>query len=208
MLRAMEKIVSFKSQDDELQIVYGAVYCPDVVDSHGDYMNAEEIRKMAHNFCQRGHMFNVDMNHDGEKTGAYVVETFISKTGDPDFPIPGTWVVGVHIPDENLWGAVKKGEINGFSMEAAVHTKDGEVEVPGQPYRVVGETKEAEDGHIHKFEAYFNEDGVLTGGRTSVFKDSDGREHSHDIVKNVVTEKQAGHAHRFLSAKIELLGAG
>jgi hypothetical protein len=193
---------TIQKTDDEKQIVWGAVYVPDKVDSQGDYMSAEEIEKAAYLFMSKGIVSNIDMNHDNEKTGAYVIESFIAREGDPDFPVVGTWVVGVHIPDEDLWEKVKDGTINGFSMEAAVRTRPGEVEVPGVPFAIKGETEPGPDGHVHEFEAYFDDEGVLTGGRTEVHKDPEtGREHFHVIRKPVVTEKTAEHAHRFVEVK-------
>ncbi len=37
--------------------------------------------------------------------------------------IPGSWVVGVHVPDESTWNLIKTGELNGFSLEGIGHKK-------------------------------------------------------------------------------------
>ena len=37
---------------DWKQIVYAEVYAPNVLDTHGDYMTAETIEKMAHDFLK------------------------------------------------------------------------------------------------------------------------------------------------------------
>lgn len=194
---------------EDKQIVWGAVYVPDKVDSQGDYMVAEEIETMAYEFMKKGRLDKIDLNHNNRLTGAYIVESYISKEGDLLFPIVGTWVVAVHIPDAELWEAIKNGEINGFSMEAAVRRKIGEVAVPGVPYFLTGDTETAKDGHYHTFEAIFDENGVLTSGRTNVFKDPEtGEEHFHIIRKPVVTEKSSEHAHRFLVVKEMVLSNG
>ena len=187
-----------KKTDDELQIAYGAVYVPDSIDTHGDFMRADEIRKMAHNFLASGRTRNVDLNHNHKKTGSRIVESYISKNGDPDYDTPGTWVVGMHVPNKKLWTAIKKGHINGFSLEARVRfKKDQSVEVTETKAGVLkGETGEA-DGHSHTFQTIYDEDGNLTGGRTSVHKDENGVSHFHIIKKGVVTELADGHAHRF-----------
>ena len=192
-----------KKTDDELQIAYGAVYVPDTLDSHGDFMRADEIRKMAHRFLASGKTKSVDLNHNHKTTGSSVVESYIAKTGDEDFTVPGTWVVGMHIPNKKLWQAIKKGDINGFSLEAVVRYKKDQVvdaRVATTSKMVKGATNSV-DGHSHEFEAFFDEKGNLTGGRTSVYKDKDGNEHFHIIRKPVVTDKSAGHAHRFAVTK-------
>ncbi len=193
-------MTTIKKSDDELQIVYGAVYVPDEEDSHGDFMTADEIRKMAHAFLRKGIGHNVDLNHNNKKTGSYVVESYIAEKGDPTYK-EGTWVVGVHIPDDELWLAVKRGEVNGFSMEAAVRHRQSDIVVQTKAHTVKGDTEKGADGHTHTFEAYYNSEGVLTGGRTSVHKDENGVEHFHSIVKPVVTEKSSGHGHRFVTVK-------
>lgn len=194
-----------KAEDDEKRLVLAAVYVPDKLDSQGDYMTAEEIEKAAYRFAERGNFHNVDLGHNNKRTGAYIVETFIAREGDPDFQVPGTWAVMIHVPDDDLWAAIKRGDINGFSMEAAVRTGPGEVDVPGVPFALKGETEvaaaEGEEPHSHEFEAFFDENGELTGGRTSVHKGKDGKEHFHVIRKPVVTEKTGKHAHRFVEIK-------
>ena len=92
-------------------------------------MTAVEIQKMAHEFIRAGKMAQIDLMH-GNKivSGASVVESFVADETDSRF-LPGSWVIGVHIPDAQLWGAIKKGEIGGFSMEALVTRHDMDCEI-------------------------------------------------------------------------------
>lgn len=182
-------------QDEELQLVWGAVYCPGVPDSHGDFMTAEEIRAMAYKFSQKGDFGAVDIMHDNQRYGCFVVETFITREGDPDFPIVGSWVVAVHIPDKQIWALVKDGSLNGFSMEAVAYRGDSEVDIEIQP--IITGTTEESDGHTHKFEAWFDEDGQLIGGATDEAADSKGFMHRHVIKSSVETESALNHKHRF-----------
>ena len=182
-------------QDGELQIVWGVVYAPGVPDSHGDFMNAEEIRKMAYKFSQKGDFGAVDLMHNNERYGCFVVETFITREGDPDFPIVGSWAVGVHIPDPELWALVKDGTLNGFSMEALAYRGDSVVDIEVQP--ILTGTTEETDGHVHKFEAWFDETGQLVGGATDEAEDSQGFKHRHVIKSSVETESALNHKHRF-----------
>ena len=126
----MEHFVRIKKLDEELQIVYGEVYAPNLPDSQGDFATADEIRKFAHGFLAAGRTKQIDRQHDNRRTGADVVESFIAREGDPDF-IFGAWVVGIQLLDDE-WQAVKDGEINGFSFEGFVHVRarKREIEVP------------------------------------------------------------------------------
>lgn len=179
---------NFKKSDSELQIVWGEVYAPDVPDSQHDVMSSTEILKMAYSWMAKSNTRCIDKNHDQEVTNAFVVESFIARKGDPDF-IEGAWVVGVHIPDPALWEKVKKGELNGFSMQgrsAIVGTR--EVTVPAE---VTGLTK-AECGHSHNFSVAYAPDGEFIGGCTD---EVDG--HFHVIRRGTVTEEANGHVHKF-----------
>lgn len=100
---------------------------------------------MAYGFLSKGITDSIDLNHDGLKSGAKVVESFIARENDPDF-IPGAWVIGVHVPDESTWNLIKGGELNGFSLEGIGIKKTSKVEFE-VPELLKGETMpDAEDG--------------------------------------------------------------
>ena len=111
-----ENIVAFKKSDNKKQIVFGEVYVPDVRDTDGEFMTAETIEKMAHNFLANKKNFEISKSHDGNTDKGCVVESFIAREGDPDF-IPGSWVIGVHVPDVEIWKQVEDGTLTGFSIE-------------------------------------------------------------------------------------------
>ena len=186
-----------KKSDDELQIVWAEVYVPNVPDSDGDFMNAEEIRKMAYGFLAKGAVHQIDVQHDNNTYGCSVVESFVAREDDTIF-IPDAWVVGVHVPNDVIWKMVKDGELNGFSMEAFAKKSATVLEIDIPPV-VKGETDEVE-AHTHSFEVGFTKDGEFLGGVTSLY---DG--HKHMIAKGTVTEMSAGHNHRF-SVVEEMLG--
>ena len=112
----MENIVAFKKSDAKKQIVFGEVYVPDTKDTDGNFMTAETIEKMAHDFLANNKNFQIDREHDGNTNKGCVVESFIVRKGDPDF-IEGSWVVGVYVPDIEIWKSIEKGDITGFSIE-------------------------------------------------------------------------------------------
>ena len=104
--------------DTDSHYVTGIVYEPMTEDSQGDYMTEEEIRKAAHWFAKNGD--GIDIQHNFEKfEKAEVVENWIAKA---DFEIgkekvkKGTWLMTVEITDPDVWAAVEKGKITGFSM--------------------------------------------------------------------------------------------
>ena len=184
--------MSMVLKSEEQQIVYGEVYSPMRPDAQGEYMTAVEIRKMAHEFIRSGKMGQIDLMH-GNKVlkGSSVVESFVSDAGDVRF-LPDSWVIGVHIPDPMLWASIKKGEINGFSMEALVTRHDTDVEIEIPPV-VTGMTSKSED-HEHKFFVTYDDKGQFKGGMTDVVNG-----HSHVIVAGTHTQDAAGHRHRFSS---------
>ena len=104
--------------DTDSHYVTGIVYEPMTEDSQGDCMTEDEIRKAAHWFAKNGD--GIDIQHNFEKfEKAEVVENWIAKA---DFEIgkekikKGTWLMTVEITDPEVWSAVEKGELTGFSM--------------------------------------------------------------------------------------------
>ncbi len=195
-----EVIAEFKKADAKLQIAYAEVYAPDIPDSHGDFMVADEIRKMAHMFLANGLTKNVDVEHDNELTGCAVVESFIAREGDPDF-IPGSWVAAVHIPDAALWKQVEDGEINGFSLQG-IGMQTEKTVLLNVPSVIQGLTSEDEgDAHWHAFEVRFEDDGTFMGGKTIQTFPADHPDHEHLIKSGTITQpggdEDEPHVHRF-----------
>lgn len=184
----MSKLVT---KSEYQQIVYGEIYAPNRPDAQGEFMTAEEIQKMAHEFMSSKKMDQIDILHDNKVTKASVVEMFVAREGDPDF-IPGSWVAGVHIEDPAVWQRVLKGELNGFSMEALVtrHSREVEIEIPPV---VTGLTSKS-DEHAHRFFVSYDDEGNFKGGVTDSING-----HFHKIVAGTHTQEAEGHTHRFSS---------
>lgn len=193
----MSKIVLIGKADSvelELRMVWGEVYAPDRPDSQGEFMREDTIRKMAWEFIRTGKQTQIDFMHDNEVVDSRklaIVESFIARKGDPDF-IEGAWVVGMHIPDDQFWQKVKKGQINGFSLEAMVsrHTQDVLVDIPPV---ITGKTSKS-DGHEHEFMVEYDTKGNFVGGKTNFVSG-----HLHEIVAGTHTQTSKGHSHRFSS---------
>lgn len=187
---ALQCIARIKKTDDEQRIAYAEVYAPNVLDTHGEYMSAEDVAELAHRFMQMPDLSkSIDTNHDNVPNGSYPVESFIAREGDPDFT-PGAWVLGTKIVDDEVWNAVKTGELNGYSFEAYVK-KVPTIIVVSMVQENVGATEEA-NGHSHLFFARLDDEGRIIAGRTTT-----DAGHSHEIKKGTATELQAGHSHRY-----------
>lgn len=181
-----------KGDKPDQQLVYGEVYAPNKPDAQGEFMRAPEIEAMAHEFVRKGRMSQIDVMHDNRVVpGLCIVESFIARKGDPDF-LEGAWVIGMHVPDTGLWEKIKKGEINGFSMEAMVsrHEQEFSVEVPPV---VTGMTSKSED-HEHQYYVSYDDNGAFRGGTTNLVNG-----HTHQIVAGTHTQTVNGHNHRFSS---------
>lgn len=104
--------------DADNHFVTGIVYEPFTEDAHGNFMTEEEITKAAYFFAKNGG--GVDLQHSFEPLdGAEVVESWIAKA---DFQIgdetvqKGTWLMTMEIDNKQIWDAIEKGDITGFSM--------------------------------------------------------------------------------------------
>lgn len=104
--------------DADSHFVTGIVYEPMTEDAHGNFMTEAEITKAAYWFAKNGN--GVDLQHNFETLeNAAVVESWVCKA---DFECngetvkKGTWLMTVEVTDDEVWDAVQKGEITGFSM--------------------------------------------------------------------------------------------
>lgn len=104
--------------DDETHYITGVVYEPLTEDTHGNYMTAEEIQKSAYWFAKNGN--EIDLQHNFEAVEkAAVVENYIAPVdmniGEETIQ-KGSWIMTVEIENVEIWDAVQKGELTGFSM--------------------------------------------------------------------------------------------
>ncbi len=176
-----QKQLTIKQVDEDQHLVYAEVYAPQKLDTDKEFMSAEDILEAAHKFISAGKVKKIDVQHDEQESGAYVVESFVAWEGQDRY-IPGSWVLGVKIPDDGLWQAIKSGDINGFSFQAMVIPEEEEV-VLDIPNPMNGMTSKMED-HDHKYEVWFDEEtGKFLGGETDVVNG-----HYHIIKGSTITE--------------------
>ena len=119
--------------DAETHFVTGIVYEPLTEDADGNFMTAAEIQKAAHWFAKNSD--KVDVQHSYEAVaGTAVVESYIAPCdltiGDTPV-IKGTWVMTVEIENTELWDAIQKGDICGFSMGGVGKYSEEDVNLDG-----------------------------------------------------------------------------
>lgn len=111
-----EKATAFLKIEEEKRRVLGVVYEPNVVDSDGEFMTAEEIEKAYYCFLQSGAPIYVMHK---ERALARITQNYLAPC---DLEIEGhkvkrgTWLMEVEILDSHLWQKVKAGELTGFSF--------------------------------------------------------------------------------------------
>jgi hypothetical protein len=196
---AVQSEYTIKNINQMEQIVYGEVYAPYVIDSHGEMMLPEDIRKLAHRFliAQKNHY--IDIMHQNVPVTASIVESYIARPDDPDYT-EGSWVLAVKIFDDNVWQDILDGKLNGYSLEAMVYKVDAEVVYDYLPIHIG--FVEDNDGHYHSFYVEVNKEGRVTGGSTSEELDNSGILHSHSINFGTATESNEGHNHRYFLNEI------
>jgi hypothetical protein len=115
----LAKVAPPADANGEQRFVLGVVLEPEVVDAQKDVYSADEIRGTAHLYMER--FGTIKLMHEGEPINdrVKILESYLAPC---DFEIgeqkvtKGAWVMGVRVVDDALWGAVKKGELTGFSI--------------------------------------------------------------------------------------------
>lgn len=196
-VKVMHADFTIKSVSGDEQIVYGEVYAPYVLDSHGEMMLPLAIKQLAHRFliAQKNHF--IDLQHNNKAIKASVVESYIAKADDPLYA-EGAWVLAVQIFDDEVWADVKAGKFNGYSLEAMVYKVQADIEYEYLPVSF-GFTEE-NAGHFHAFYVEVDKEGTVIGGSTGPGGD-DG--HTHAVHFGTATEENNGHRHRYFLNEIE-----
>ena len=125
------------SLNEEKRELLGVALIPDFPiyrrDAQGEYyitFSAEAIRKAAIDFYKKlnVNMADVEHSHDMENGITYFQSLIIDKgqgicpTAFKDLP-DGTWIVGCKIDNDEVWNAVKSGEVKGFSIDGYFHAE-------------------------------------------------------------------------------------
>ena len=125
------------SLNEEKRELLGVALIPDFPiyrrNEQGEYyitFNAESIRKIAIDFYKKlnVNMADVEHSHDMENGITYFQSLIVDKengicpTAFKDLP-DGTWIVGCKIDNDEVWNAVKSGEVKGFSIDGYFHAE-------------------------------------------------------------------------------------
>jgi len=174
------------------RVVMAEVLIPEVPNVFGDYWTEREITEAAYLFMKKGYIIDVEHDRvDIRNRGVYVVESFIAREGDPTF-IKGSWVVGMRIEDDDIWGRVLSGELNGFSYEAIVGLLSAILEYDDDNFRTGMTEPDPYDGHRHTFAVWVDDNNRPVEGGTDEVNG-----HSHTITTHSVTDYSANHVHRY-----------
>lgn len=110
--------------DDEKQIAYMPVLVPDIEDAQEDVVTAEDVEAAAHRFAKEYAAGQAQLGLDHRSTldreAAIVVETWIEKadvTYGEEIVSAGTWMIGVHAADAEVWQSLKTLQRTGASIE-------------------------------------------------------------------------------------------
>lgn len=179
-----------KKADKEQQIVWGEVYIPNRIDTHGHMMLPSDVRKLAYSFMRKNLEKSIDTQHDNWSNGSYPIESFIARKGDADYE-EGAWVLGVKVTDKRLWKQVKSGELAGYSFEGTAIEQEAVVEATVLRQQLAW-TLPAPDGHRHFYVVSLDEDGKVLKGATNTVNG-----HRHLISKGTATDETKDHKHRF-----------
>ncbi len=107
-----------KSDDGELRLVTGVVMEPDEFDAHGDITSSETIELAAYGYLYNSQVVG-DQHSKVAPSDVRVVESYIAPA---DFMIgdqlvkKGSWVMTVHVVDDEMWEGVKSDKYTGFSI--------------------------------------------------------------------------------------------
>lgn len=188
------KSIPIRKADEENKVVKGVVYAAHYVDSDGETMTPEDVRKAAWEFLANSREKNIDVNHNWKQSGCYVVESYVTEAEDEYFP-SDAWVLGVKCTDE-VWEEFKAGNLNGFSFGGSIAEKYPQRVMIEVAKEIIGETyenanKDVVPPHTHNFTVYFDNSGNIVKGITDVVQN-----HWHSIKYGTATEVVAAHAHR------------
>lgn len=182
-----------RRSDTAKRIVYAEVYAPNMLDTYGEFMTAEDVELMCHRFMQLDMSQAIDTNHDNVPNGSYPIECWVvTRDDDPEFTV-GSWCLGVKCPSDSVWERVLSGELNSFSFEAMITPVEYDVEVSIiRDHVTMTDTQKGVD-HEHYLFLQVDERGVIKSGKTSPGPDG----HVHLVRHGCFTTRAGNHTHRF-----------
>lgn len=121
-------------EKDDKHMVYGAALRPDFPiyrrfegDEFYVTFSKECVEQLSRNFLKDGFQKNWTTDHADNVKGISVVESWIKTDMKHDKSIAlgldpklelGTWFIGCHVENEDVWNNIKEGTFKGFSIES------------------------------------------------------------------------------------------
>lgn len=125
------KFIPFACKNVEKREVTGIVLEPEKVDLDGDIYSAEVIEETCNKYNDEVRLMGVmhkQFKGDFKPLQSYVVEAdegFITINGQKC--VNGTWILKAKAMNDEIWDAVKNGDINGWSIgyrATAIHLRE------------------------------------------------------------------------------------
>jgi len=133
-----QKNIQFKFADEDKRIILGPVMIPEMniarVDKDGNefevFYSAETVNELSQHFLKTGKQTSATLEHEHTLNGITVVESWLiedpakDKSAAYGFNLPkGTWMVSMHVEDDDIWQGIKDDKLKGFSIEAYLENK-------------------------------------------------------------------------------------
>ena len=129
--------VEFSTDDEKMEITGAALIPnkmiirrsePTLLNPQGEFyyvfFSEETIAKIADKFMRENRIHDTNIEHSDKKADSYIKESWI--VDDPIFDKStamgleypkGTWVITMKVNSEEVWKDIKKGKLNGYSVE-------------------------------------------------------------------------------------------
>lgn len=118
-----------KALDEELRQVTYVCMKADAVDAHGDFTSGDEVRKASESF-RRAWLANQQLSNLFHlyKTSSYdIIESYLAPCEmilNDHTVNKSDWLVTLQIHDDNVWEAIKSGDIVGVSIGAKARAEE------------------------------------------------------------------------------------
>lgn len=172
---SFEHTAKIVKADTESHIVTGIVYEPLAEDTQGDFMTADEIQKAAYWYMKNAQ--GTDVQHSFlQQEGVCVVESWIERndtTIEGEAVKAGTWMMTMEITDADIWEAIQKQEITGFSMGGYCAYGEEDVDLNEMEKNATGTDTGAEEkkGFLVKMADMLGLSSLLKGEVTDTYNE-------------------------------------
>lgn len=120
-----DNVITVKIAKAEKRLVTGVVLQPDIIDGQGDLPTEEAVEKMCHKFMEAWIQKEAQLGvqHEDYERDIELIENYVAMADmivDGEVVKKGSWVMTVKVNDDEVWEAVKSGELTAFSIKGSV----------------------------------------------------------------------------------------